>query len=231
MKNKIKQELLKLKDEKYKKFQDSLCPGVDNIIGIRVPILRKYAIELLKEYDIDELLPQIDDAYYEEVMLQGMIIGLTKEKDIYKILDYIEAFVPKIDNWAVCDIFCSGLKIVKNNKAFVWEFIQPYLTSDKEFFVRFGLVIILSYYVEEGYLEEIFRICNEVILEGYYVKMAVSWLLSLCFIRYFEETKAYMLSDDCALNNFTYNKAIQKTIESIRITAQQKDILRNMKRM
>ncbi len=115
MKQKIKQELLEWKDEKYKEFHSGLCPGTDNIIGIRVPVLRNYAKELAKEYEIKELLEQIDHQYYEEIMLQGMLIGLEKE-DIKTVKKHIEEFVPKIDNWAVCDVFCAGLKITKKYK-------------------------------------------------------------------------------------------------------------------
>ena len=112
MKQQIKEKLFELADKKYKDFHSSLCPGTNNIIGVRIPILRKYAKELSKEYDIEELLNQIDDEYYEETMLQGMLIGLSK-KQFSIVKKYIAKFVPKIDNWAVCDTFCTGLKIIK----------------------------------------------------------------------------------------------------------------------
>ena len=109
---KIKEELFKLADEKYKEFHSGLCPGTNNIIGIRVPVLRNYAKQLVKEYNIQELLLKIDNQYYEEIMLQGMLIGLMKD-EFKEIEKQIEKFVPKIDNWAVCDVFCASLKITK----------------------------------------------------------------------------------------------------------------------
>ena len=115
MKQKIKEKLLELADPKYKEFHSGLCPGTDNIIGVRVPVLRNYAKELAKEYQINELLKQIDNQYYEEIMLQGMLIGLAKQ-DFKTIQKQIEEFVPKIDNWAVCDVFCAGLKVTKKKK-------------------------------------------------------------------------------------------------------------------
>lgn len=157
MKQKIKEKLFELQDSKYKEFHSRLCPGTNNIIGVRVPVLRNYAKELVKEYGIEKLLGQIDNKYYEEIMLQGMIIGLTKE-EFSTIQNKIEKFIPKIDNWAVCDTFCAGLKITKKYKKEMWNFIQKYLKSDREFEIRFGVVMILDYYVEELYLEKDFEI-------------------------------------------------------------------------
>ena len=163
MKQKIKEKLLELADPKYKEFHSGLCPGTDNIIGVRVPVLRNYAKELAKEYQINELLKQIDNQYYEEIMLQGMLIGLAKQ-DFKTIQKQIEEFVPKIDNWAVCDVFCAGLKVTKKKKEEMWHFIQKYLLSDQEFEIRFGVVMILDYYIEEDYLEKDFLLLIQIIV-------------------------------------------------------------------
>lgn len=227
MKQKIKEELVNLQDKKYKEFHSSLCPGINNMIGIRVPVLRNYAKELLKQYEFRCLMENIDDEYYEEIMLQGMLIGLVKE-DFNTIMKYIKTFIPKIDNWAVCDVFCAGLKITKKNKEKMWEFIKPYLKSDKEFEIRFSVVMILDYYIEEEYLNQIFKIFNEIQSTEYYVQMAVAWAISICIIKYYNETLEYLKNAE--LDNFTYNKALQKGIESYRITPEQKQVLRNMKK-
>ncbi len=227
MKQKIKEELINLQDKKYKQFHSGLCPGIDNIIGIRVPVLRNYAKELLKQYEFKYLMKNIDDEYYEEIMLQGMLIGLAKE-DFNTIMKYIKIFIPKIDNWAVCDVFCAGLKITKKNKEKMWEFIKTYLKSDKEFEIRFSVVMILDYYIEEEYLNQIFKIFNEIQNTEYYVQMAVAWAISICIIKYYNETLEYL--KNAKLDNFTYNKALQKGIESYRITPEQKQILRKMKK-
>lgn len=227
MKQKIKEELVNLQDKKYKEFHSSLCPGTNNMIGIRVPVLRNYAKELLKQYEFRCLMENIDDEYYEEIMLQGMLIGLVKE-DFNTIMEYIKTFIPKIDNWAVCDVFCAGLKITKKNKEKMWEFIKPYLKSDKEFEIRFSVVMILDYYIEEEYLNQIFKIFNEIQSTEYYVQMAVAWAISICIIKYYNETLEYLKNAE--LDNFTYNKALQKGIESYRITPEQKQVLRNMKK-
>lgn len=228
MKQEIKKKLLELSDQKYKEFHGGLCPGTDNIIGVRVPILRKYAQELFKEKDWKQTIEEIDNEYYEEIMLQGMLIGQAKNEDINIILKYVEKYVPKIDNWAICDIFCAGLKITKKYKKEMWNFIQKYLKSDKEFEIRFAIVMILDYYIDEEYLKEDFKIFDNIKHEGYYVKMAVAWAISICLIKYYEDTVEYL--NKSKIDNWTYNKAIQKAIESYRILDKQKDFLRKLKK-
>ena len=227
MKQKIKKKLLELSDQKYKEFHGGLCPGTENIIGVRVPVLRKYAQELFKEKDWKQTIEEIDDEYYEEIMLQGMLIGQAKNEDINTILKYMEKYVPKIDNWAICDIFCAGLKITKKYKKEMWNFIQKYLKSDKEFEIRFAVVMILDYYIDEEYLKEDFKIFDDIKHEGYYVKMAVAWAISVCLIKYYEDTVEYLKTSK--IDNWTYNKAIQKAIESYRISDEKKQELRKMK--
>ncbi|MCI8410908.1 MAG: DNA alkylation repair protein [Clostridia bacterium] len=228
MKEEIKSKLMDLSDKKYKEFHSGLCPGTDNIIGIRVPVLRNYAKELIKENTLKELLENIDNEYYEEIMLQGMLIGLDKKQDINIIFDYIKEFVPKIDNWAVCDTFCAGLKITKKYKKEMWDFIQSYLKSDKEFEIRFAVVMILNYYIDEEYIEKDLQIFDNIKNQEYYVQMAVAWAISVCLIKFYDKTLKYL--DICNLDKFTYNKSLQKAIESYRITAEQKDYLRTLKK-
>lgn len=227
MKQVIKQKLLELQDEEYKEFNSNLCPNTKNIIGIRIPILRNYAKELLKKYNFEELMENIDNEYYEGIMLQGILIGLAKE-DFSTILEYIKCFVPKINNWSVCDTFCAGLKITKKHKQEMWDFIKIYLKSNKEFEIRFAIVMILDYYIEKEYLSKIFRIFNETKSEYYYVKMAVAWAISICLIKYYDETLEYLKNTN--IDVFTYNKALQKGIESYRIDDIKKQTLRKMKK-
>jgi len=227
MKKEIKNKLFELSDEKYKKFHSSLCPGTNNIIGVRVPFLRKYAKELITKYDINVILEQIDNQYYEEIMLQGMIIGLAK--DNFEIIkEKIAEFVLKIDNWAICDTFCAGLKITKKYKKEMWDFIQKYIESDKEFEIRFGIVMLLDYYIDEEYLEKDFGIFDSIISKDYYVQMAVAWALSICLIKFYDKTIKYLKTSN--LDKFTYNKALQKAIESYRINKSQKEYLKSLKK-
>ncbi len=233
MEKKIKKELIKLSDEKYKEFQKNLCPKMKReILGVRIPVLRNYAKKLILQYEQEKILNEIGNEYYEEIMLQGMIIGLNKEKDIKKIQKQIKKFVPKIDNWAVCDTFCAGLKITKKYKAEMWEFLQPYLESKKEFYVRFGVVMLLDYYIEEEFLFQIFEIFNKIYETSrekqYYVQMAVAWAIAEAFTKFYEQTKEYLKTSK--IDDFTYNKSIQKAIESYRITKLQKEELKKLKK-
>lgn len=225
----IKKDLINLADSKYKKFHSNLCPGTNNILGVRVPVLRNYAKEISKDNNLEELLKMIDDEYYEDIMLQGMLIGLEKNISFEKLEQYIKAFVPQIDNWAVCDVFCAGLKITKKYKKEMNILIKEYLKSNKEFEIRFAIVMILDYYIEDTYLEEDFEIFNKVKSDQYYVKMAVAWAISICLIKYYNKTYEY-LKNNKSLDMWTYNKAIQKAIESYRITNEQKEKLRKMKK-
>ena len=227
MKKEIKRDLFDLADEKYKEFHSSLCPGTDNIIGVRVPVLRKYAKELSKKYAIDEIMEEIDDEYYEEIMLLGMVIGFQKG-DFNVIKRYIVEFVPKIDNWAVCDVFCAGLKFTNKNKKEVWDLLKKYIESDKEFEVRFAVVMILDYFIDEEYIKKDFDIFNSIKCDKYYVKMAIAWAISVCFIKFYEETLEFFKTTQ--IDDFTFNKSIQKAIESYRISDEQKQFLRGMKR-
>ena len=225
----IEEGVKELADEKYREFQLKLCPGVDNILGVRVPVLRNYAKDLLKKYSIDEILYSLNDKYYENIMLQGMVIGLNKNKDIDEVLEYVKKFIPKINNWAVCDTFCAGLKITIKNKEKVWNFLKEYLKSNKEFELRFAVVMILDFYVEEKYIDDILKIIDNIKSEAYYTQMAVAWLLSVCIVKFYDKTLEYLKNSK--IDKFTFNKAIQKSIESYRITDEQKQTLKNMKKL
>lgn len=230
MKEEVINELFDLQDLKYREFHSNLCPGANNIIGIRIPILRKYAKELISMYPLEELLENIGNEYYEEIMLKGILIGISREKNINKLMNYIEKFITEIDNWAVCDTFCAGLKITNKYKKEMWQFIQKYTKSNKEFEVRFAIVMILDYYIEDEYLEKDLKIFNENKNNKYYVQMAVAWAISLCIIKYYDRTVEFLKGDKCKLDKFTFNKSIQKAIESYRLSSEEKEVLRNLKK-
>ena len=225
---KVEDKLIQLADVKYKEFHSGLCKGMKTeLLGIRVPVLREYAKELYKEYPLEEL-GKIGEEYYEEVMLKGMIIGFQTKAEIKFAQKQIEDFVPKIDNWAICDIFCAGLKITKKYKKEMFDFIKKYLKSDKEFEIRFAVVMLLDYYIDEEHIKEVLEICDNIKHDGYYVKMAVAWVISVALMKYYDITIDYL--KDCKLDDFTYNKALQKGIESFRINDEQKAQLRSLKR-
>lgn len=222
----ITQKLFDLSDPEYQKFQSKLCPNINNIIGVRLPLLRKLAKELAKKY-WENILYTYPNDYYEEIMLQGMIIGYVKT-DIENLLEYVYNFIPKIDNWGVCDSFCAGLKFTKSNMERVWEFLKTYLNSKEEFELRFVIVMLLDFYIVNEYIDRVLILLDQIKHDGYYVKMAIAWALSICYIKYPDKTTIYFKNN--TLDDFTYNKALQKIAESFRVDKETKSIIRNMKR-
>lgn len=225
-KKEIREKLFEMQDLKYKEFHSNLCPNVDDIIGVRVPVLRQYAKELYKNNKLNEI--EIGNKYYEELVIQGMLIGFQTKEPIEEVIKQIKEFVPKINSWAVCDIFCAGLKITRKYPKEIFSLIKEYLKSKKEYELRFSIVMLLDYYIKDEYIDEMLQILNSVKTDKYYVQMATAWAISICLIKYYEKTILFLKT--CNLDKFTYNKAIQKAIESYRITDEQKENLRNMKK-
>ena len=222
----LRDKLFELSDDKFKTFHSRLCPNTDNIIGVRLPLLRQLAKEIAKG-DWRNFLSNSKEEYYEEILINGLVIAYAK-CDVEERLNYIESFVPKIDNWAICDSFCNTLKFVNKNKEIMWEFIQPYLKTYNEFEIRFAVVIILNYYITEDYIDLVLKTLDNIKHDGYYVKMAVAWAISMCFIKFEEKTMAYL--KDNSLDDFTYNKSLQKICESLRIDKNTKELIKSMKR-
>lgn len=226
MERTIKEQLKDLADEKYRIFTSALTPGKDNILGVRTPMVRKIAIKIAQG-DWRTYLCEAEDDSMEEVMLQGMVIGKCKA-DVEETLQLIAAYIPKIDCWSLCDSFCGGLKITEKNRERVWNFLQPYLRSDLEYEIRFGVVMLLGYYVIPEYATLAFEHFDKIKHEGYYVKMAVAWAISVYFIKLPEQTMEYLKKNE--LDKFTYNKALQKITESFRVEEEIKKTIRSMKR-
>lgn len=226
MKEEIRKKLFEMQDLKYKEFDSSLSPNVEDIIGVRIPMLRAYAKELYKNNKLEDI--KIGNKYYEELMLQGMIIGFQTKEPIEKVISRIKEFVPKINGWAVCDTFCAGLKITKKYPKEIFCLIQKYLKSKKEFELRFSIVMLLDYYINDEYIDKVLEILGNIKSDKYYVQMANAWAISEALVKYYEKTVKFL--ENCNLDKFTYNKAIQKAIESYRITNEQKDYLRSIKK-
>lgn len=213
-------------EEKYQKFSSSLLPGIKNVAGVRLPILRKIAKEIYKS-DWKTFLDNKSFEFMEEKMLKGMVIGLLKEPpDV--IYNYIEKFIPDIDNWAICDSFCCGLKFINKNKSETWDFIQKYLNSKKEYEIRFGAVIILNFFIDEEYIDNSLKILSQIKTNDYYAQMAIAWALSICYIKFEEKTLDCLLNSN--MDKFIYNKTIQKIIESNRISKETKNKLKLLKK-
>lgn len=221
----IREELFELQDKKYQEFHSKLCPNVEDIIGVRIPVLRRLAKQIAKE-NPKEFLEETPK-YYEERMLQGFVIGYMKA-ELKEKLGYLDRFVPMIDNWAVCDCCVSTYKFTNKYPKEMWKYIQKYLSSHREFELRFAIIMIMDYYLTREYIDQVLAIYDSIQNEGYYVKMGVAWALSMAYVKFPEKTMRLLQNNH--LDDFTYNKALQKMIESYQIDKETKQRLKEMKR-
>lgn len=220
--------LLAQAEEDYRIFTMKLLPGTKHILGVRLPVLRKLAKKLARG-EWQEYLKGAADDSMEEIMLQGMTLGYVKASFVEK-KPYLDVFVEKIDNWSVCDSTCSGMKPQNQEDAEAFfQYVEALARDEREFAARFGIVMILDHFIAETYIHEVLRILNEVSHDGYYVKMAVAWAISVCYVKFEKETMELLL--DNMLDDFTYNKSLQKITESYRVSKEDKARIRSMKRV
>lgn len=234
----IRDELYKNMDVEYGKFSASLIPNCGNIIGVRLPVLRSMAKEIASVNWKEYLDGALDDTF-EEVMLQGLVLGYAKG-NIEDILSYMERFVPKIDNWSVCDACCNTFKIAARYREQVWELLMRYMDDgtlvrdqedyehSREFELRFVAIMMMSHFLVDEYIDKVLYAYNVMKDDGYYLKMGVAWGIATAYAKYPEKTMALLKEND--LDDFTFNKAIQKMQESNRISKEDKAMLRAMKR-
>ena len=165
--------------------------------------------------------------YFEEVMLQGIILGYIR-LDFDEIVEYIDKYVKKIDNWFMCDNFCKRLKYVNKHKERWQDYIQKQLFSSDEFEIRFGVVIIIYYYIENNYIDNVLEVLNKIDTSKYYASTAVAWALSICYVKFSNETLEYLKRSN--IDDITYNRTIQKIVESFQVEDEEKQIISKMKR-
>ena len=224
----IKKRLLDMAEEKYRDFSQSLIPGSRPILGVRIPALRSLAKEIAKGDWEDYLNNAVDDSF-EEVDIQGFVVGYAKG-DLDKKLPYIRKYVDKINDWSLCDGFCATLKIVNRHKEEFMGILKEYMAIDEEYKQRFVAVILMNYYLDDEYIDEVLAMLDCMKNEGYYRKMGVAWAIATAFAKCREKTLNYLQDGNNTLDNFTYNKAIQKMIESYRVSDEDKIMLREMKK-
>lgn len=213
-------------EEKYKEFHQSLVPGLDSMLGVRMPKIREIAKWAAKQ-NWQEEWEDISDSCYEELMIKGLLIGygkLSREEQT----EYLKKYIPLMNNWAICDCCCSTWKFMKKDMEYWFAFLEPYLKSENEFEVRFAIVSMLDHFITENYIDRMFVAFDEVRQEGYYVKMAVAWAVSICYIKFSEKTWKYL--EKGSLDDFTHSKAIQKIRESYRVSKEEKERLLSLKK-
>lgn len=225
-KEQMQKELFALQDLKYRDFHSKLLPGVDKeiIIGIRTPVLRKFAKEFSKRKEAEEFLQDFPHQYYEENNLHMMII--TGIKDYDKCLEEIKKFVPYINNWATCDLPLP--KCFGKHKEELFPQIREWIASDHTYTIRYGLGTLMSLYLDEDFKPEYLELAASVRSEEYYVNMMMAWYFATALAKQWEATVPYI--EQRKLPQWVHRKTIQKAVESYRITSEQKTYLKSFRR-
>lgn len=200
-----------LEDLEYKNFHSGIANTKVDIIGIRMPILRTIA-KYINSGNIDDYLKEVDTDYYESIMIYGLVLSKCNESYIVK---YMDNYISLIDNWAICDTFCSSMKIVDKKLGKYWIYFVGLIDLNKEFQTRVSIVMMLNYYLNDNYIDRVLDIVCNIKCDSYYINMAISWLLSVAIINY--KDKVLSLLESNKLSKFVQNKTISKIRDSYRI--------------
>ena len=228
IKKQIQKDLKAMQDLAYRDFHAKLIPNIDKdtVIGVRTPMLRGYAKRLCKEEPetaraFMQIMPH---DFYEENNLHGLLIS-NLAKSAEEALDAVDAFLPCVDNWATCDLLPP--KIFKKNLQEVRRRIMPWLASEETYRVRFALVSLLTFFLEEEFEQNDLTVIAGIDSEEYYINMAIAWYYSFALIKQYDNTIG--LFEAQSLKPWIKNKSMQKAIESYRISPEKKDYLRTLK--
>ncbi|MCQ2273414.1 MAG: DNA alkylation repair protein [Bacteroidales bacterium] len=217
--------LFELQDKDYAAFQAKLTPGIapEKFIGVRVPILRSYAKDLFKRGGYEDFLLTLPHQYYDENMLHALLIS--QMKDMEACVAATDAFLPYVDNWAVCDIMSP--KIFAKHKPRLMEKIEQWSISDHTYTCRFGLEMLMTHFLDADFKPEYLHIVADARSDEYYVKMMVAWFFATALAKQWDAALPFV--EKQLLSPWTHNKTIQKARESFRITAEQKEYLSKLK--
>ncbi len=221
----LQQQLFALQDKTYREFHSKLMPDTDKetVIGIRIPVLRKFAREFARRLEAREFLQQLPHQYYEENNLHMMLI--IAEKDYEKCLAEVERFVPYIDNWATCDM--PAPKCFAKHKQELLPKVEEWIASEETYTIRYGIDLLMALYLDEDFRPEYLELAASVTSEEYYVKMVIAWYFATALAKQWDSTIPYI--EQRRLSDWVHRKTIQKAVESYRITKVQKDYLRTLK--
>ncbi len=221
----IRTELFNMQDEKYRDFQAKLIPTMkeDTIIGVRTPKLRKYAGQLLKRDDIQEFLSDLPHEYFDENQLHAFI--LSGMKDYEKCVNEVNKFLPFVDNWATCDQMSP--KVFKKHRTELINSIKVWLKSKETYTIRFGVGMLMEHFLDDDFDLKYPEAVSKIRSDEYYVNMMTAWYFATALAKQYESVLPYI--EDKKLDTWTHNKAIQKAVESYRITDEQKAYLKSLK--
>ena len=218
----IQKELLSMADGEYKEFSAKLMPTVckDKVIGIRIPVLRKFAKTLT---DYEDFLQNLPHKYFEEDNLHAFLIE--REKDFDRCIEKLDAFLPFVDNWATCDSMKP--KVLKKEPEKLLAHINRWINSKDVYAVRYGINLLMSFYLDDNFDEKYLKLVADVKTDEYYINMMRAWFFATALAKQYEKTLPYM--EEKVLDKWTHNKTIQKAAESFRITKEQKAYLKTLK--
>lgn len=224
--DKIKKLLMEHADLKYKEFTSRIVPNIpkDKILGVRMPLLRQIAKEIKDDDYVDTFLKEFPHQYQEENILHGILLPL-KYKDIDLLLYQLDLFLPYADNWAITDVISP--KLFKKYPDIVYEKIKIWVHSEYEYVIRFGVVSLLQFYLDDAFRLEELELVSQIQNDSYYILMAIAWFYSMALVKQYDSTIPYF--ENRVLNRWTHNKSIQKAIESYRIPSDRKEYLRSLK--
>ena len=218
-------ELFQMRDKGYALLQAKTIPTVDadRIIGVRTPALRALAKQLYKGRDIDEYLSSVPHQFFEEDQLHAFVISL--EKDFEKCIAEVDAFLPFIDNWATCDQLSP--KVFKKEPEKLLPYIHTWIKSNNTYTVRFAIGMLMQHFLDERFDTKYAEMVANVRSEEYYIKMMIAWYFATALAKQYETILPYL--EDRRLIEWVHNKAIQKSVESYRITENQKAYLKTLR--
>ena len=224
--NQLQEQLFAMQDLEYRDFHSKLMPTIDKeiIIGVRTPKLRKFAKVFSKTAEKDMFLDALPHQYYEENNLHGFLLEMEQDYDC--LMERLEAFLPYVDNWATCDMMRP--KVFKKHLAELLLRVERWLSSNDTYTVRYGIGILLSFYLDEAFQPKFLERVAQIRSEEYYVNMMIAWYFATALAKQYEYALPYI--EEQRLDKWTHNKTIQKAIESYRITKEQKKYLRTWKR-
>lgn len=223
----IKDKLIELEDKEYADFQSKLVPNIprERIIGVRIPKARKLVKEI-REEEAKEFLADLPHYYYDENILHGLLIS--EIKDYTSTIEELDRFLPFIDNWAVCDIISPKVFRKKENRKELISDIRRWSKSNHTYTARFGLKMLMSHFLGDDFKKEYLEIPLSIKTDEYYLQMMIAWFFATALSKQWEETIKVLTEKK--LDTFIQNKTIQKARESRRITKEQKEFLKRLKK-
>ena len=224
--NKIQKRLYEYADERYADFEVKLTPGIDrkNVFGVRLPFIRSIAKEYVNDADCGRFLKELPHKYFDENVLHSAILSVIKDSN--ECLEKIEEFLPYVDNWMVCDSLIP--KCLSKNKEGLMNKIEKWTKSKKTYTCRFGIKALMMFYLDDDYKVEYLQIPSNIHSKEYYVNMMIAWYYAEACVKHWDDAIVYL--EDNRLDKWVHNKAIQKAIESFRISDEYKNYLRTLRR-